>query len=990
MSTEWSINSNRTLLSFGSFECKVYKDDNEVLLLPDEIALIEGVAQLEITGGRLTLEYKSHDELPHLNISANSAFTIKFRPFIPLNADTQTLVTWALTGEGEIAAEITLKLTFGTDVKVDLKGAKSLLQILLENYSGEIEKLGSSFLRTRAFDFPLLRFLNEIERPLGSLDFTLGSPIYSNGILSFDSTTVNIKDRELTIDEFHIGIEDLAVRVDGLSASVEKDFPIVAGADKPLTLILREGSKIALGLRMNSPGLSITPSPSIDAAMIAIVPGIDLVEDQEVLADSMPDRLIFDMYPAESDKGLKIGPNGLRGVAKLRIRPLELGVGLTDCRLTEGQLTFRDSLFEAEVKATAKLPYFRDSEGSLTIRTSSVGGFSAVWQMAAGKSWTDPTGNFVVHEPRAAVTIKAPKDSNKWVVTGKIGGQLHFIGIDKLDGAAREWLAGFADMLRMKFEDLDISNLLPLPSTGLPLNLSGLPGSLDLWNIFHFKLDSFSLFKDGFSLGGLISLKEAGSGLSFQGKLPNLRCLVKDGKISLSTSSDGGLSFSGQLSTPGGVSVALDLRRETDERGDELIGSGALSIPSMPAIAITCALGQRKGKKDPTRRDPIFLLFIRTGIAVPLFPGVVLRDIGIGMGINKVMKIVDETSHDELVSQLVNGSAGFPDPGDQSSWSTPDRDGFDLSLVADTYIAPAQEGSKTFPYVGSATLYARPTTDFVILLGANLWLMTSIDDAKRSDVRQRPAAVGALALFPRHGFLELKVRTKKNSFMTDEVELLRMGLESFSGELYLKATRDEFLFRVGPMQSSTTFGPIRLSGSVTFATYVGQHGAIAVLQGALEGSVRHSAEVKLRFGPLTVTAGFYFEAEVAFETVMAGMYTTELGLALYQNVRAYASVSIAVSVRIEFRLVIKFWRFKKTISWSQSHSTSLKLSVDLWLEILVGKTPAFYGQVRVNVRLFGYDFSPTLQVGRPDKRLDYARKTLLPLLNPRSNQNNGV
>ena len=105
-----------------------------------------------------------------------------------------------------------------------------------------------------------------------------------------------------------------------------------------------------------------------------------------------------------------------------------------------------------------------------------------------------------------------------------------------------------------------------------------------------------------------------------------------------------------------------------------------------------------------------------------------------------------------------------------------------------------------------------------------------------------------------------------------------------SGEMYLKATRDDFLFRVGPLRGQTTLGGVRLAGQVTFATYIGGRGALAVLQASLEGQVHYSDQVSLGFGPITVTAGFRFDAAIAFETVMAGMYLPSLGFAFARHV----------------------------------------------------------------------------------------------------------
>ncbi len=118
---------------------------------------------------------------------------------------------------------------------------------------------------------------------------------------------------------------------------------------------------------------------------------------------------------------------------------------------------------------------------------------------------------------------------------------------------------------------------------------------------------------------------------------------------------------------------------------------------------------------------------------------------------------------------------------------------------------------------------------------------------------------------------------------------------------------------------------------------------------------------------------------------MAGMYVESLkGIALYARARVYAMVLLAVWVKLEFRLIIKFWCFKQTISWSTSHSADLRLSVDIWLEMVVSKQSALYGEATVSVRLFGYEFSPSLKVGNDSDHLQVARKELASLLTNQS------
>ena len=76
------------------------------------------------------------------------------------------------------------------------------------------------------------------------------------------------------------------------------------------------------------------------------------------------------------------------------------------------------------------------------------------------------------------------------------------------------------------------------------------------------------------------------------------------------------------------------------------------------------------------------------------------------------------------------------------------------------------------------------------------------------------------------------------------------------------------LFRVGPWCSAISVGKVKLVGQIVFATYLSNKGVLVVVQGSLNGETRHEDKVAIRFGPLSVTAGFRFKP-LSIETVLA-------------------------------------------------------------------------------------------------------------------------
>lgn len=825
---------------------------------------------------------------------------------------------------------------------------------------------------------------------LGQVRLSGGQPRLQNGALVLENVGLSLGLTGATpallalqAERVTVGLHDLRVRLDGgkFSARLRDEAFVLEGANQPLTLQFHRDTEFRLCPALADPRVEALP-PAARPALTVFIPGgraDDLLANPS--ASGVNDRFILD-FKASAGGPLSLGANGLTGTAEARPAALSLGSEGTalECEVTGGKASFQDGRYDAQVTATARLPYFKQSEGSLTVRASSEGGFSARWELSPGQTWTDPTGHLEVHEPKAAVTIG--RADGKWRVSGHVGGRLELIKTPRFLGDAGRWLEQFARGLRLEFDNLNLADLGNPAAIRVTLQPVNLPRGLDLWGLFKLDLTHFELLSGGFGFGGNVGFDL--KGLSFAGRLPRLRCRLsaRDG-ISIRAEPEDALSVSGQLSTPGGVKARLAFRRHQSERVDELVGSGSLTVPGLPAVTVLCMLGRRQNGAEV---DPVFLLYAEADIPVPLFPGIVLRELGIGFGVNKVLAAINDVPPDQVVAKLMRGPLGLPDAGAAESWATP-KAGFDLSLVAQTGIAPSSQGDGPFPYAGRATLYARPTTDFVILLGANLWLMTSLSDSRQPEFKARPAMKGALVLFPRHGFLEMEVRTERDPKSSAPIPLLGDALKVVSGEFYLKASRDTFLFRAGPFRAGLEIAGVELRGQAVYAVYVGSRGAITVMQASLEGAASLGWDCTLGFGPLSVTAGFGLRLALAFETVFAGMYLARLrSPALYARARVYILIELTARLTIRFHLVIKIWRFRKTISWSKSFGATLRLSVDMRIEFVLSSNPALYGLARIEVRLFGYSFAPQIKLGDPDHpHLTVARTELASLLTPPAN-----
>lgn len=965
----WSLVGKK--LSFGS---QIYNlEEGNRLGANQWIPIRSGVCRIQFNTAAHFEVNATSDVV--MRLEAGTQIRIELNPLISLqqvsparanSASAADDAIWSFVDEAQQPGALESTTTLTGQLSITLS-ARSLLQALLEQ--AELDWAEIALKKTQLFARQFLRVV-AAEHRIGQLSLSLGKPVVSNGRLTFPNNTLEleISGRKLTLRAENLALTaDFRLCNDGMSITTQLDNDFWIHAKGVMSLKLFKGTRLRLDPALINAGVTLLPEGQ-QPAMRIYIPDIDAAAG-DTSGTQQRFELDFKALPTEP---VSLGPAGLRGVAQ--IRPKAVRMGSLQVAVEQGEVRFNDGWFDASIDASAKLPYFESAHGTLSLSASSKGDLTARWTMAPARTWTDPSGYLKVVEPSATVEIDF-KDG-QWQLDGSLAGTLELARSPRFLGDAKQWLGRFAEDFRLGFTGLkltDLQNFTKSANGRIALNSRSGPGALDLWGLFKLELSEFALCADGFDFSGTIGF--SANGLGFAGRLPRLRVRCKDG-IAISRDPGEDFSISGRLSTPGGVKAELELRRVQTPEVEELAGTGALAIPGFPAVSITCALGRRA--KD---NAPLFLLFVAADFPITLFPGVVLRNTGLGLGINKVFKEV-QGDPSTLVERLVSEGRSIPDPSRLDAWEASKAVIPDLSLVAQTYLAPSPYGDGPFPYVGRAMLYVRPTVDLVMVFGANLWLFTSLRDAATTPFQKNPALTGALVLYPRHGFVEMQVVTRERPMMSDAPPFLQQAFSLATCEFYLKASRDEYQVRAGPLRVQTSVAGLNFQGQTMYAVRLAETSAIAVCQISLAASVEKNVSTgKQRFGPLTVQAGFSFSLQVAFETIIAGMVVEKLGAALYGRARLYALVEMSAWVSLQFALTIRVFRFKKTISWSKTLRATFRLSIDIRVEMVLARSSGFHGEAILEVRLFGYRFKPKLEIGSDGDELKDAREHLLPTLN---------
>lgn len=767
---------------------------------------------------------------------------------------------------------------------------------------------------------------------------------------------------EMTLDH------DLTLDPDsGIRFELRSDYAFLASSKAPFTCVLRKQTGVRLRLGTEGWSLSAEADEGMSVGAIA-VPGIarwqDLLAPEE--SAEVRQRFVMDLVPTE-DGIFSLDERGVVLSAIARERGVDIGgtgAYLESGAVVGGRIDVRHGDWSLEIRGAAKLPWFEGSRGDLSVR----GGrrqdgyhFGAEFEVTVHEGWTDPSGVISVRNPSVGVTLAWSKDGG-WDVGGYVGGSLVFNRVPLLGDAAR-WVNEIFDELSIDFERTDLRRFGTLKA-GLRLALRR-PPRVRLWDVFELDLRGISI-----STAAKITFDADVSfdlgAVRFAGSLPALGLRLNRRGVGLETSSP--THFRGSLQAPSGVRVDMAFsRHEGDHSEDVLMGSGSITAPTIPDVAVMVTVGRFE---TSGRHKPTIAVFASAPVNIPVFVGVVLKRVGVGFGVYRSLRGANQVGSAKDAFALLS-SGKLPVPGEAESWvldpSTP------FSLVAQTQIASttAPHGSIDY-YVGDLVL----SLDARLRLAAfgHMWMLTRPTDALRSEFHDRPYARGVLVVDPTRpsvvGAYESLPRPK--SSLTADAGVLG---EAVGGLLGLRRTRASFEARdglfdltLGPDRTSFRLGPFHAQ-STTLIGFRGSSAGVHALA-SMDLSAGFSAEFPLDMG--LVRAGVSGSADFSAQALLYGHLTKD-SLLLAADAQVSARASVSVWLEIRFYMRIKVGWIKITISFSKRWSAgfSIQATAKVALALRAGSEAgvAFAGEVGVAVRLAGIRVAGTLQVGNREAAL---------------------
>lgn len=649
-----------------------------------------------------------------------------------------------------------------------------------------------------------------------------------------------------------------------------------------------------------------------------------------------------------------------------------------------GEIEFKNSrLVYGSLQASAKLPYFDDAVGTLTLFLS-----QGENQSLACAGTLDISGIDEFHIDDLFITVQVDhlqlgvKYDQKWSSKASLTGRVKFQPPKGRSASDMGELSSLFEGVTLEFENLN-----PLQGKGT-WALSTPPKRFTLADILTVDLRGVNI-----ELGESESGKKVVTGCDLLGdisiqKLPGIDASLTFGGISLEPNGSKPectvKKIGAQFSAPGGFRMSGELHHVSTPIETGFAGGFTLKIDALPELGGMLKL-TRVTLSDGAIA-PSLALFVERATEVELLYGFYLRRLGIGVGVRQALRGLEPDSPipaNQRLIKFVDNPAGLPDPIFVDNWQ-PVRRPKPLSwMLVGAGLITFGNLPEDKPHLIAGSFLLSLDQDLRLLLGANLWLFTSPRETRDAQFMQRPVARGAIELSARGGYLRAYLRTIKGPRLGKEAPpLLAEVLSKVETSLFYQVDRNGFIAEIGwPWETRIEYNlGDYFKGMLQTGYRYGFYRGVLVYGLNFAMSVRLEASQSLSFGVRGASAEARLEVtgEADFRASFVGALDTANWRGyLMGDVRLDALVSVRASASA--RIKISRW-----IKISISFSATLTVSITAALTAAMDSRPAigFEGTAEVAISVCGYGISGSVAFSHNTGVISDVRSKLQELLQP--------
>lgn len=623
---------------------------------------------------------------------------------------------------------------------------------------------------------------------------------------------------------------------------------------------------------------------------------------------------------------------------------------LKGVRVVAANVTLAGQQVQASLRLTFAFDYFVGAKGELEVEASR-GPLPSPWQVAAatrinsGATWTDPSGWLTFRDMGVEVDV-GDQDGKIAVRDVRTSGQVTFHA-EALEAKSREWLSDLFSGLSTEFRNVSLRGAGAGPAFGFSFRPRG-GLQIKALDIFNLHIPELRFDERMLTLRNPAISLNIGSA-SLRGRIGEL-------KISLAgaPSIEGVDAFSIEmaLSAPGGVKASATMHYKHTETVQTVSGTGQLTTPTFPGVQVMFVIGRFKPANTWL---PTLVIYAATPVDIPLFPGVVVRRLGLGLGVNAE---VEGTTRLTLAQARKRLESGLPDVSQPASWTPKETD---LTLLARAFVSPTKGLAHSDPELYVADLTIIVTSDFQFAVMGKLWLLTSLDHAQTTPFQGRPSAAGMMLLDGQEPSLRVVAQTRSDG-------LTSVGGQGVVGSLLgnmvpetrfaMEATPTGLAVVLGPNPIRGSLGPLQVTGSSLLAFRSTPYRAYAISRSSLEARFGTSASISFGLVSISASLRFGFSSELVLLGYFSGSQLVIYGRA---HVSAYVEVNLHIRIGFRIRIGLPFGR-SITISWHQDWDFNWQIHVDLDIELAVSSQGSVGMVGRAQIRVAVVGVSATLQV----------------------------